>query len=99
MGLGVVDVGEMLSEVKRVAGADEACAVFTFEIVRPRGDGGAPRTLRVEVYDSGPDAGGQRYAVAAMDAKDHAFDGSFTLGNPASGIREALNGVHWRRFD
>jgi hypothetical protein len=96
---GAMDVVEMLAEVARKSGAEEARAVHVFDVVRPRSAGMSPRTLRVEVHDAGPDAGALRFSIVTFDAPDVDSSPSYRVSNPEATLDLALSVVHWREYD
>lgn len=77
----------------RQRGFFEMYEVSTFKGYRNTADGGV-QALTVEVWDRGPNSGGERYAVMVTDAT-----GRIETGNPQDDLADALRLVHWRNLD
>lgn len=75
-------------------GGSEIYRIERFQMVRTRKDDGRDVSVVVDVLDGGPDAGLRRYLVKARDD-----EGRSTMGNGASKLDVALNGVHWNNLD
>lgn len=60
------------------------------------------REVLVQVRDRGPGTGGTRYSVYATWATplpNETQGITYSLGNAAPTLQEALDGVHWWKFD
>ncbi|MCK8468267.1 hypothetical protein M0722_13790 [Microbacterium sp. KSW4-16] len=74
--------------------ASEAARVATYRVYL------GSREVSVEVHDAGEGAGQNRYSALAYlsdiaEADRHNATNGFSLGNPDSTLRGALDNVHW----
>lgn len=88
-----IDIGETIRSLERNGDFFEVREVHSFEGYRDTGSG-QPQTVHVKVFDAGPGAGAQRYAVEARTE-----DGKVTRGNEAESVDTALAITRWNELD